>query len=256
MKIQARFNYQAFRWLRPGPRSGSARLAEIKARFTRDLRKIEKLQAVEARELFPPSEKVDISVQTDTNVQPARPDLNQEISVALANHSVQTSPADCPSLRDYGVFIESTRSEKSITGDRILLGLRGSEAVQVSSHRGPPTDRPPDKPVETSVFAGCSEERPNARRTYQLASFARSSHCLSGNVPKSEVKMKNAKSRISPQPIQFRPSFRAKVTLQQHTLTISLLGSLGILRLRHTGERKDNSKGGNNNDNTFAWSGP
>jgi hypothetical protein len=35
---------------------------------------------------------------------------------------------------------------------------------------------------ETSVLAGCSEERPNTRRTHQLAFFSRSSHCSSGNV--------------------------------------------------------------------------
>jgi hypothetical protein len=55
MRIQAGFNAQAYTWLRPGPRSGSARLAEIKSRFSLELRKIEKLQAVEARELFSPT---------------------------------------------------------------------------------------------------------------------------------------------------------------------------------------------------------
>jgi hypothetical protein len=96
MRAQASFNDQARVWIRPGPRSGSARLAEIKTRFTRELRKIEKLQAAEARELFPPAEKVDISVQTNTNVQAVRPNLSQEISAALARHSAQTSPADYP----------------------------------------------------------------------------------------------------------------------------------------------------------------
>jgi hypothetical protein len=97
---------------------------------------------------------------------------------------VLASPADCPFLRGYGddLNIESTRPEKSVSKDWNLLGLRGTEAIQVSSHRGPPTDRPPDKPVETSVFAGCSEERPNTRRTYQLASFACRPLCLSGKV--------------------------------------------------------------------------
>jgi hypothetical protein len=80
------------------------------------------------------------------------------------------------------LFIESTRSEKSGSKDWNLLGLRGAQAVQVSSHRGPPTDRPPDKPLGVSVFAGCSEERPNTCRFHQLASFTRSSHCSSGNV--------------------------------------------------------------------------
>jgi hypothetical protein len=48
-------------------------------------------------------------------------------------------------------------------------------------HSTPPTDRPPDKPLGISVFAGCSQEKANTHRTHcQLASFARSSHCLSG----------------------------------------------------------------------------
>jgi hypothetical protein len=55
-------------------------------------------------------------------------------------------------------------------------------ASHPSGARPSPTDRPPDKTVETSVLAGCSEERPNTRRIHQLASFVRSSHCSSGNV--------------------------------------------------------------------------
>jgi hypothetical protein len=46
----------------------------------------------------------------------------------------------------YGGPYESTRTEKTSECSRNLLGIRGLEAVQVSSHRGPPTDRPPDIP--------------------------------------------------------------------------------------------------------------
>jgi hypothetical protein len=53
-------------------------------------------------------------------------------------------------------------------------------ARAVSSHRGPPTDRPPDKPREVGVFAGCLLERAGTRHS-QLASFSRGSNCSSGN---------------------------------------------------------------------------
>jgi hypothetical protein len=155
------------------------------------------LQEVERRDLFSPEEIYD---EEDYNEEEQEEisDLNQEIASALASHTVPTSPADCPLLRGYGdgLNIESTRSEKSGSKDWNLLGLRGTEAIQVSSHRGPPTDRPPDKPpVETSVFAGCSEERPNTRRTNQLASCSRSSHCSSGNVSSLAVNAVYGKAR-------------------------------------------------------------
>jgi hypothetical protein len=75
----------------------------------------------------------------------------------------------------------STRLEKSGSKDWNLLGLRGTEAIQVSSHRGPPTDRPPDiPPPAVGVFAGHQQERAGTRHLCQLAFFSRSVHCLSG----------------------------------------------------------------------------
>jgi hypothetical protein len=101
---------------------------------------------------------------------------NTAIAVALASHSVTKSPADYPSLRGYGDFVENTQLEKN------LLGIRGLEAVQVSSHRGPPTDRPPDKPPPwKGVSRGCLQERVDTRHISQLASFTRGSYCSSGN---------------------------------------------------------------------------
>jgi hypothetical protein len=106
--------------------------------------------------------------------------------LALSSHLIQTSLANHSFFRSYGdnLKTESTLLEKSGSKDWNLLGLRGTDSVQVSSHRGPPTDRPPDiPPPALSVLAGCSEERPNTYRAhYQLASFARSSYCSSGNV--------------------------------------------------------------------------
>jgi hypothetical protein len=66
------------------------------------------------------------------------------------------------------------RSEKSGVSSWSLLGIRGLEAVQVSSHRGPPTDRPPDiPPGKVGVFAGCLLERAGTPSVSQLASFSR-----------------------------------------------------------------------------------
>jgi hypothetical protein len=52
----------------------------------------------------------------------------------------------------------------------------------VNSHRGPPTDRPPDKPPPwKGASRGCLQERAGTRHVSQLASFSRGSHCSSGN---------------------------------------------------------------------------
>jgi hypothetical protein len=57
------------------------------------------------------------------------------------------------------------------------LGVQGVDAVQVSSHRGPPTDRPPHRPLDTvSVSGGSSTQDP----VYQLASSLCLDHSLSG----------------------------------------------------------------------------
>jgi hypothetical protein len=115
--------------------TANSKLERIQARFTQKLRKIEKVQEREFNELFPFCDDTDSEVP-DQETE----DLNTAIAVALASHSVTKSAADYPSLRGYGDFVENTQLEKN------LSGIRGLEAVQVSSHRGPPTDRPPDKP--------------------------------------------------------------------------------------------------------------
>jgi hypothetical protein len=59
------------------------------------------------------------------------------------------------------------------------LVVEGAGTIGVHTH----TDRPPDIACNAvNVFAGCSQERANTRRIRQLASFARGSHCSSGNV--------------------------------------------------------------------------
>jgi hypothetical protein len=153
------------------------RLRTIKKQAQQELKKIEKMQDLEFNELFPPSEDSDSEPIEESSV-----DLNAEIAQAIARHSILQSPADCSSQRGYGDFVESARSEKSGSSSWSLLGIRGLEAVQVSSHRGPPTDRPPDKPPPAlGVFAGCLQERAGTRDDSQLASSSRGSHCSSGN---------------------------------------------------------------------------
>jgi hypothetical protein len=177
-QMELRFHFEASRWLR----TRKSKLAAIKSRFTQELKALEKLQAVELRELFPPPEDSEVDLE-ESSEEP--PDLNAAIIAALAEHAAPTSPADCPFLKvygDYGHSVESTRSEKSGVKDWNLLGIRGLEAIQVSSHRGPPTDRPPDiPPPAVGVFAGCLQERVDTRHLSQLASFSRGSHCSSGN---------------------------------------------------------------------------
>jgi hypothetical protein len=162
------------------------KLNEIKTRFSRELQRLRNMQQIELAERQVPGklESSSQAVLPESKTHTNQSNLTSAFAKVLEFHSEKASPADCPFLRGYGDVrnIESTRSEKSGSKDWNLLGLRGTEAIQVSSHRGPPTDRPPDIPtVETNGFAGCSEERPNTRHFHQLASFARSSHCLSGN---------------------------------------------------------------------------
>jgi hypothetical protein len=152
-------------------------LKAIKARASQELKRIEELREVAFNELFPPTD----GSEADPEEHDKSVDLNQAIAVALANHAVPKSPADCPLLEGYGDWVESTRSDRIVANNLNLLGIRGLEAVQVSSHRGPPTDRPPDKPLEVSVFAGCRQERAGTRHLSQLASFSRGSNCSSGN---------------------------------------------------------------------------
>jgi hypothetical protein len=149
----------------PWVRSASSELKGIKTVFSQELKRVERLQELEFNELFPPTE---VS-EADFREQVGPVNLNAAISAALEFHSVKTSPWDCPSSKGYGDFVESTQTEKSGFKDWNLLGIRGLEVVQVSSHRGPPTDRPPDKPLDVSAFAWCLQE------------FSRSSHCVSGN---------------------------------------------------------------------------
>jgi hypothetical protein len=60
--------------------------------------------------------------------------------------------------------------------------------IYLSARRGPPTDRPPDKPPPwKGAPRGCLQERAGTRHVSQLASFTRGSHCSSGNASPLET---------------------------------------------------------------------
>jgi hypothetical protein len=115
-------------------------LEAAKNRAIKKLAKLESMQAKDYLELFPP-----------TCIQPEPvpvPDLNAEIMKALTALRSEHSPAEQVSLLETnGEFHEDVTSafSKGINSKN-PLGVRGVDAVQVSSRRGPPTDRPPDPP--------------------------------------------------------------------------------------------------------------
>jgi hypothetical protein len=170
-RSELKFYQECANWVRTAPfhRSNLLNHARVK------LQNIEKVRGCEYRELFP------FTSGSESVESPESSDLNAAIMEALESHAVPKSPADYPSSRGIGDIPESTRPVQNQVKDWNILGTRGLEAVQMSSHRGPPTDRPPDIPCnKLGVFAGCSQERANTRRTYRLA-FSHESHCSSGN---------------------------------------------------------------------------
>jgi hypothetical protein len=88
-----------------------------------------------------------------------------------------------PRRETNGEVFECTPDARNGTVAKNPLGVHGVDAVQVSSHRGPPTDRPPDRPcIGKGVVRGCLQERAGTRHFIsQLAFFARVGHSLSGN---------------------------------------------------------------------------
>jgi hypothetical protein len=160
-------------------------LEGIKYRAAKKLADIDAKQAKEYLELFPP---------TCSKPDPIPvPDLNAEIMKELTKFQAgrpsidpvvsEVSSADRPSPT--GVYEESS-NVTSAFGKGLMaknpLGARGVDAVQVSSHRGPPTDRPPDRPDRAvNVSGGCSQERVNTQYpVFHLASSLSLAHSLSG----------------------------------------------------------------------------
>jgi hypothetical protein len=94
-KVLIAFYEECMSWVR----SANSKLKLIRTQFRQELKRIEKLQALEFNESFPPT--------TEPEAEPE--DLNTVIADALASHARKRSPADYPSSRGYGDSAESTR---------------------------------------------------------------------------------------------------------------------------------------------------
>jgi hypothetical protein len=175
-------------------RFAKADLREIKDRAAKKLAKIEANQAKEYQELFPSTcSRIEIAQQRRVPV------VHQGISTELLQGwSVQSDvhPEVMKLLPFQKTTVQGVRTKRGCW--RFPLGRRGLDMVQVSCHRGPPTDRPPDKPPPVGILLstspagvkpppckgasrGCLQERAGARHVSQLASFTRGSYGLSGN---------------------------------------------------------------------------
>jgi hypothetical protein len=106
-------------------RSHRDMLRRIQLKAKKELDRMNWQQEREYQRLFPDTEEEEVQ--------------SEDLSFAdiLANHLTRSSPADCSSLKGYGddFDFECTLMEKIGLDGRILLGTRGLEAVQVSSHR-------------------------------------------------------------------------------------------------------------------------
>jgi hypothetical protein len=149
-------------------------LEELRNIAAKKLARIEALQAKECHELFP---------LACSKPEPAkRPDLNAAILNALVERRAPASPENQVSQKETnGESFESTLGTRDGRIAKNPLGVRGVDAVQVSSHRGPPTDRPPDRPdAGLGVVRGCLQERADTPCSNQLASFSCLDHSMSG----------------------------------------------------------------------------
>jgi hypothetical protein len=151
----------------------------IKKKAAKELAKIEAKHAKEYLELFPPT-----CTKIDSGSDPiVTPNLNAAIMNALSELRADSSPTDpAPQKVANAEVNESIMNTRNDIVAKNPLGIRGVDAVQVSSHRGPPTDRPPDRPcIGKGVVRGCLQERAGTRHVSQPAFFARVGHSLSGN---------------------------------------------------------------------------
>jgi hypothetical protein len=171
-KDLALFN-KRLQWQRPE----EADLKDIKNRAAKKLAKIGAKQAKEYQELFPP---------TWIKIDPkpiVTPDLNAAITKTLSGRRADDTSANQVSQRetDGEVFVSTLETRKG-TVAKNPLGAPRVNAVQVSIHRVPATDRPPDRPcIGKGVARGCLQERAGTRHFIQLVSFARVRYSLSGN---------------------------------------------------------------------------
>jgi hypothetical protein len=162
-------------------------LENTKSRAARKLADINAKQAEEYLELFPPAclnpdpvPTLDLNVEIMKMLAPLRAEDSRSEVVARVQAEVFYVDA-VPT--NFGVRSETTGASFDYTLAfskrplaKNLLGVKGVDAVQVSSHRGPATDRPPDPPPgAVSVSGWCSLERASTR--YPVSQLA-SSLCL------------------------------------------------------------------------------
>jgi hypothetical protein len=136
------------------------------------LAKINKQQAKEYQELFPPTcdkSQTKIAHPGNSLIQ----FLNKEGLAGASWDIGKTSP-----FREE--IVQGARSRQG--GCRTTQDEKKVDPTQLSARRGPPTDRPPDKPPPwKGASRGCLRERAGTRHASQLASFTRGTYSLSGN---------------------------------------------------------------------------
>jgi hypothetical protein len=147
-------------------KSSKGRLGTIYAKATNKRTNIQRLQAKEYGELFPPtSQKFDRTWRM--------------------THWLDRSPhTGLQADREwFTIWAKGVQGARSGQGNwRILQDGPKVDPTQLSARRGPPTDRPPDKPPPwKGASRRCLLERAGTRHVSQLASFTRGSYCLSGN---------------------------------------------------------------------------
>jgi hypothetical protein len=120
-------------------RESCSHIQRKQSRAAKKLAKIEAKQAKEYQELFTPTcTKIDSEpIVTET------PDLNAVIMDALSEKRADGTSADQATRKvNDGEVYESTLETRNGIAAKNTLSVRGIDAVQVSTHRGPPTDRP------------------------------------------------------------------------------------------------------------------
>jgi hypothetical protein len=164
------FLWNCATWLRQEERTWKNLISSARV----ELSKIVRLQEREHQRLYPSTGEEEQIEDEESLADKLRGILEENISAQ--------SPVDRSSFKGYVDVSEGAHQETQGVSSRSLLGVRGSEAVQVSSHRGPPTDIPPDKPPPwKGASRGYLLERAGTRHVSQLVSFTRSSYCSSGN---------------------------------------------------------------------------
>jgi hypothetical protein len=178
-----------------------ADLLEIRQRAARKLTKIERLQAKESQELFPP---------TCSKSDQAQPSL-----ATVAHPGVFRTEH----FQEVGLEVQWTQAREVCW--RNQLGDTRVDPEQLSSRRGPPRDRPPGRPPPCKgASRGCLRESAGTLYASQSDSFTRVSHSLSGNATSLQT-MQNkvcAPSNYSASPaVGSSPGVSRRVRSWKHT---------------------------------------